>query len=70
MEREYQKKDQEYEAVMALLEQEAYDSHKKDVIIAQLKKSIKEKDAALDQIPGRKKKRMDLFDGPHSDFEE
>ncbi|XP_039687231.1 uncharacterized protein [Medicago truncatula] len=67
---EYQKKDQEYEAVMALLEQEAYDSHKKDVIIAQLKKSIKEKDAALDQIPGRKKKRMDLFDGPHSDFEE
>ncbi|KEH22416.1 transmembrane protein, putative [Medicago truncatula] len=68
--REYQKKDQEYEAVMVLLEQEAYDSHKKDMVIAQLRKSIKEKDAALDQIPGRKKKRMDLFDRPHSDFED
>ncbi|KEH19387.1 hypothetical protein MTR_8g054530 [Medicago truncatula] len=68
--KEYQKKDQEYEAVMGLLEQEAYNSRKKDVIIAKLNESIKEKDAALDRMPRRKKKRMDLFDGPHSDFED
>ncbi|KEH15713.1 transmembrane protein, putative [Medicago truncatula] len=68
--REYQKKDQDYETVMGLLEQEAYDSRQKDVIIAKLNERIKEKYAALDRIPGRKKRRMDLFDGPHSDFED
>ncbi|RHN74376.1 hypothetical protein MtrunA17_Chr2g0309641 [Medicago truncatula] len=68
--RECQKKDKDYETVMGLLEQEAYDSRQKDVIIAKLNERIKEKDAALDRIPGRKKKRMDLFDGPHSDFED
>ncbi|KEH19911.1 transmembrane protein, putative [Medicago truncatula] len=68
--REYQKKDHDYETVMGLLEQEAYDSRQKDVIIAKLNERTKEKDAALDRIPGRKKRRMDLFDGPHPDFEE
>lgn len=67
---EYQKRDQEYDTLTGLLEQEAWESHKKDKIIAKLKDSIKEKDAALDQIPGRKKRRLDLFDGPHSDFED
>jgi len=66
---EYLKKDREYDTVMGLLEQEVGEGRKKDKIIAKLRKSIEEKDAALDRIPGRKK-RMDLFDGPHSNYEE
>jgi len=31
---------------------------------------LQEKDAIIDQMPGGKKRRMDLFDGPHSDFED
>jgi len=31
---------------------------------------LQEKDAIIDQIPGGKKRRMDLFDDPHPDFED
>lgn len=67
---EFQKRDREYDTVMGLLEQESWQNRKKDEEIAKLEDSIKRKDAALDRIPGHKKRRMDLFAGPHPDFDE
>jgi len=67
---EHQKRDREYDTLTGLLEKEVRESCKKDKIIARLKDSIKEKNPILDRIPGGKKRRMDLFDGPNSDSED
>ncbi|KEH29701.1 hypothetical protein MTR_4g048680 [Medicago truncatula] len=62
---EYKKKDRDYDTVMGLLEEEVWEGRK---IIVKMRKSIEVKDAILDRVPGSKKRRMDLFDGPYSDF--
>jgi hypothetical protein len=67
---EYKEAVRENECVMNLLEQNTWELRKKNEEIAKLNDLIREKNAALDRVPGMKKKRMDFFDGAHSDFEE
>jgi len=67
---QYQEAVRENDVLMGLLEQKAWELREKEQKIIELVNVIQEKDAILDQIPGGKKRRMDLFDDPHSDFED
>ena len=58
---EYQEAVRENECVMNLLEQNTGELRKKNEEIARLNDIIKEKNAALDQVPGMRKKRRDFF---------
>ncbi|AES65812.1 hypothetical protein MTR_2g049380 [Medicago truncatula] len=67
----YRKKKQEYDTVKNLLDQQIQANCKEKNENARLKASIQRKEDFLDKIcPGRKKRRMDLFNGPHLDSEE
>jgi hypothetical protein len=62
------KKEHDYEVVMDLLEKKNWESHQKSLEIAELKKTIKEKNAILEKVSGSKKRRMDMFAGAHPNF--
>jgi hypothetical protein len=55
------KKEQDYEIVMGMLETKTWESEQRRLEIARLEAIIKEKDAALDRVPGQKKKRSAFF---------
>ena len=67
---QYREAVRENDVLMGLLEQKAWELRKKEQRIIELVNVIQEKDVILDRIPGGKKRRMDLFDDPHSDFED
>jgi len=67
---QYREAVHENDALMSLLEQKTWELRKKEQKIIELVNVIQEKDAILDRIPGGKMRRMDLFDDPHSDFED
>jgi len=67
---QYREAVRENDVLMGLLEQKAWELRKKEQKIIELVNVIQEKDAILDRILGGKKRRMNLFDGPHSDFED
>jgi len=58
---EYQEAVRENECVMNMLEQNTWELRKKNEEIARLNDIIKEKNAALDRVPGMRKKRRDFF---------
>ncbi|KEH15582.1 hypothetical protein MTR_0782s0010 [Medicago truncatula] len=67
----YRKKKQEYDTVKNLLDQQIQANRREKNENSRLKASIQKKEDFLDKIcPGRKKRRMDLFNGPHLDSEE
>ncbi|KEH17056.1 hypothetical protein MTR_0048s0010 [Medicago truncatula] len=70
-EMKYRKKEQEYDTLKNLLDQQFRANHQEKEENIRLRAALQEKEDFLDKVcPGRKKRRMDLFDGPHSDFED
>ncbi|AES70065.1 hypothetical protein MTR_3g047220 [Medicago truncatula] len=70
-EMKYRKKEQEYDTLKNLLDQQILANRQEKEENAKLRAVLQKKEDFLDRIcPGRKKRRMDLCDGPHSDFED
>ncbi|KEH33018.1 transmembrane protein, putative [Medicago truncatula] len=70
-ERKYRKKEQEYDTLKNLLDQQIQANRQEKEENIRLRAALQKKEDFLDKVcPGRKKRRMDLFDGPHSDFED
>jgi hypothetical protein len=61
LERMLCKKERDYDIVMGMLEQKSWESEERRLEILRLEAIIKEKDAALDRVPGHKKKRSAFF---------
>jgi hypothetical protein len=55
------KKEHDYDVVVGMLEQKNWESEERRLEILRLEALIKEKDAALDRVPGHKKKRSAFF---------
>ncbi|KEH40866.1 hypothetical protein MTR_1g036610 [Medicago truncatula] len=70
-EMKYRKKEQEYDTLKNLLDQQVLANRQEKDENTQLSVALQKKEDFLDRIClGRKKRRMDLFDGPHPDFVE
>lgn len=70
-EMKYRKKEQEYDTLKNLLDQQILANRQEKEENTKLRAALQKKEDFLDRVcPGRKKRRMDLCDGPHSDFED
>lgn len=68
-EMKYRKKEQEYDTLKNLLDQKIQANRKEKEENIRLRAALQKKEDFLDRVcPGRKKSRMDHFDGPHPDF--
>lgn len=70
-EMKYHKKEQECDTARNLFDQQIRAIREERDENARLRAALQRNEDLLDKVyPGRKKRRMDLFDGPHSDFED